>query len=91
MRQSIGIPEFQNQWLEPTGLATSGTTPALTGTGQGVARHEAAGRVVGWVWNWTNPFLQFKPGLLTGYLDKLPTLLICKMDVSPITTQQILY
>jgi len=30
-----------------------------------------AGRILGWVWNWTELFLQFKPILLAGYLGLL--------------------
>jgi hypothetical protein len=42
--------------MEPTGLAKPGQTRRLTGTGTGLARQEALGRVLGWVWYRTEPF-----------------------------------
>jgi len=50
--------------LELTALAKPSKTFRLMGAGPGLARPEAAGRVVGQVWNWTDLFLWFKPGLL---------------------------
>jgi hypothetical protein len=67
-------PETQNRRLEPTGLAKPGETCRLIGTGPGLARQESAGRVFGWFWNRTDPFLRSKPGPLAGYPDPLLTL-----------------
>jgi len=67
-------PETRNRRKEPTGLAKRGETRSLTGTGPGLARQEAAGRVFGRVWNRTDPFLRSKPGLVAGYPDPLLTL-----------------
>jgi len=67
-------PETQNRRFEPTDLAKPGETRGLTGTGQGLARQESAGRVFGRFWNRTDTFLQSKPGLLAGYPDTLLTL-----------------
>jgi len=64
-------PEDKNQRLEQTGLAKSGKTHGLTGTGLGLACPKAAGRVFGWVWNQTEPFLRSKPGPLAGSPDPL--------------------
>jgi len=69
-------PETQNRRLEPTGLAKPGETCELMGTGPGLARHESVDRVVGQVWNRSDPFLWCKPAPLVGYLDQLLTLLI---------------
>jgi len=66
---------MQNRTLEPTGLAKHGTTRGLKGTGLGVARQDSPGRVAGWFWNQTDPFLRAKPGPLAGYPDPLLTLL----------------
>jgi hypothetical protein len=59
-----------------TGLAKPGNTGQLMGTGLGLARHELAGRVVGQVWNQSDPFVRSKPGPLVGFLDPLLTLQI---------------
>ena len=53
---------MQNRTLEWSGLAKPGKTRGLTGTGPGLARQYSAGRVSGRFWNWTDPFLQAKPG-----------------------------
>ena len=60
--------------FDQTGLATHGETGGLTGTGLGLHHQEAAGRVFGWFWNGTEPFLRSNPGPLAGYPDPLPTL-----------------
>ena len=49
--------------------------PRVDGYGARLDRQEADGRVVGWFWNQTKPFLQSKPGPLAGYPDPLLTLL----------------
>ena len=67
-------PETQNWRLEPMGLAKPGETCRLTGTGPGLAREDADGRVFERFWNRTEPFLQSEPGLLEGYPDLLLTL-----------------
>jgi len=67
-------PETQNRRLDPTGLAKSGETRGLTGTGPGLTHQESAGRVFGRFWNRTDPFLRSKPGPLAGYPDPLLTL-----------------
>jgi hypothetical protein len=67
-------PETLNRRLEPTGLAKPGETRGFTSTSPGLARQESAGRVFGWFWNRTNPFLLSKPGQLAGYPDWLLTL-----------------
>ena len=46
----------------------------MTGTGTGLARQEAPGRVFERVWNRTEPFFRSKPGPLAGYPDPLLTL-----------------
>ena len=66
--------DTQNQWLELMGLAKSGETRGLMGTGPGLARQESAGRVSGLVWNRTHLFFLSKPRPLAGYLDPLLTL-----------------
>ena len=53
------------------GLAKPGRTRGLMGTGTGLACQEALGRVIGWVWNRTEPFFRSKPGPLVGYPDPL--------------------
>ena len=67
-------PETQNWRLELTGLAKPGKTCGLTGTGTGLARQEAPGRVFEQVWNRTEPFFRSKPGPLADYADLLLTL-----------------
>jgi len=67
-------PETQNRRLEPTGLAKPAKSRGLTGMGQCFTRQESAGQVFGRFWNWTDPFLQSKPGPLAGYPDTLLTL-----------------
>jgi len=67
-------PATQNQRLEPPGLAKSGETRGLTGTGPGLPRQESAGRVFGRFWNRTDPFLRSKHGPLACYPDPLLTL-----------------
>jgi hypothetical protein len=69
-------PETQNRRLEPTGLAKTGETRRLTGTGPGLARHESASRVFARFCNRTDPFMRSKPGPLAGYLDPLLTLFL---------------
>jgi hypothetical protein len=59
---------------EQTSLAKPGKTRGLKGTGTGVARQAAPGRIVGRLWSQTKPYCQFKPGPLAGYPDLLPTL-----------------
>ena len=66
-------PETQNQRFEPTGLVQRSQTCRLTGTGPGLARQQAAGRVFGPVCNRTDPFWRSKPGPLAGYPDPLLT------------------
>jgi hypothetical protein len=51
------------------GLAKPGKTHWLTGTGPGLACHDAVVQVFGQVWNQTHLFLGSKPGLLPGYPD----------------------
>jgi hypothetical protein len=58
--------ETRNRRLEPTGLAKPVETRVLMGTCMGLARHESAGRVIGQVWNRTDPFLLSKPGPVTN-------------------------
>jgi hypothetical protein len=53
------------------GIAKPGKTRGLMGTGTGLARQEATGRVFGRVWNQTKPFFRSKPGALAGYPDLL--------------------
>ena len=55
-------PETQNRRLKPTGLAKSGETSGLMGTGPGLARQESAGWDFGRFLNRTDPFLRSKPG-----------------------------
>ena len=50
-------PDNQNQRLEPTGLPIPSKTRWSMGTGPGWAHCEAAGRVFGWFWSRTDPFL----------------------------------
>jgi hypothetical protein len=57
--------------LEPTGLAKHGTTRGLMGMVMGLARQEAAGRVVGRFWNQIDLFFRSKLGPLAGYADAL--------------------
>jgi len=71
MRPEIELPEYRNRRLEPTGLATPGKTRGLTGTGPGLARQDAGGRVFGQVWNRSKPFYRSEPGPLAGYPDPL--------------------
>ena len=68
-------PETQTRGLHPTGLAKPGESRELRGTGCGLHRQEAAGRVFGRSWNRTEQFFRSKPGLLGGYPDPLLTLL----------------
>jgi hypothetical protein len=68
-------PKTQNRRFDPTGLAKPGKTHQLTGTGTRLGHQESAGRVFGWVWNRTDPFLRSKPGPLAGYPDRLLTLI----------------
>jgi len=75
MRPQIEKPETQDRRLEPTGVARPGKTRGLTGTGPGLARQDAGGRIFGRFWNRTEPFIWSKPGPLAGYLDPLLTLL----------------
>jgi hypothetical protein len=56
-------------------LAKPGKTSRLMGTGMGLARQEAPGRVFGLVWNRTEPFFRSKSRPLAGYPDPLLTLL----------------
>jgi len=66
-------PIWQRFWLDPD------TEPLLTllmGTCSGLDHQEAAGLVIGQVWNRTELFLQSKSGPLVGYPDPLLTLLI---------------
>jgi hypothetical protein len=42
--------------------------------GPGLARQEAAGRILEWFWNPTEQFFQSEPGQLAGYPDPLLTL-----------------
>jgi len=70
---------MQKRRLEPMGLAKPGETHGLTGTGPGLACQESAGRVFGWFWNRTDPFLRSKPGLLAGYPDPLLTLVMSQL------------
>lgn len=58
------------------GLAKPDKSHGLRGTRLGFARQEVAGRVFGWVWNWTDLFLQSEPTPLTDYPDLLLTLTI---------------
>jgi hypothetical protein len=51
-----------------------GKTRGLTGTGTGLARQEAVGRVFGRFWNRNEPLIRSKPGPLVGYPDPLLTL-----------------
>lgn len=46
------------------GQAKCGTTWSLPCMGRGLVLQEAAGQVVGWVWNQTEPFFRFDPELL---------------------------
>jgi len=57
---------MQNRTLEPTGLATPGKTRWLIGIGPGLVHQDSAGRVSGWSWNRTDPFVRAKPGPLAG-------------------------
>lgn len=70
--------------LDPTGLATPGETPGLMGTGPGLDCQEAAGRVFGRFWNWTNPFLRSKPRPQAGY----PDLLVTPIEVDRVSKMQ---
>jgi len=74
MRPRIEQPKMQNRRLDPTGLAKPGETHGLTGTGPGLDRQEAAGRVFGRFWNRNEPFFRSKPAPLAGYPDPLLTL-----------------
>ena len=65
---------MQSRTLDQTGLAKPGKTRGLTGTGPGLDRQEAAGRVLGPFWNQTKPFFQSNLGPLEGYPDPLLTL-----------------
>jgi len=65
---------MQKWRLEPTGRAKPSKTRRFVGTGPGSARQEAADFVSGRLRNWTDWFLQSKPGPLPGYLDPLLTL-----------------
>ena len=58
---------MQNRTLEPTGLATPGKTGGLIGTCPGLVHQDLAGRVSGWGWNRTDPFVWAKPGPLAGF------------------------
>ena len=69
-------PNTQNWRLAPKGLAKHGETRWLMHTGQGSASQESGGWVIGWVWNWTDPFFWSKPKPLVGYPDLLLILLI---------------
>jgi hypothetical protein len=67
MQPSIEIPVYWNQRLELTGLGKFGKPLGLTDVGLGLDRQYGAGRVVGRVWNQTEPVLWSEPGPLTGY------------------------
>jgi len=69
-----GETRNRNQRLELTSLTKPSTTLRLPGPGLGLAHQEAAGRVLGQVWNRTNPILGSKPRPLVGHLDPLLTL-----------------
>jgi hypothetical protein len=69
--------------LEPTGLAKPGKTRGLTGTGPGLARQDAAGRVFGRFWNQTKPFFRSEPGPLAGYPHPLLTLRAADVETMP--------
>ena len=60
-----------NRRLGPIGRLKLGKNRGLTVTGPGLHRQEAAGRVLGRLWNGTEPFLQSNPGPLAGYPDPL--------------------
>jgi len=53
------------------GLAKTGKTHGLTGTGMGLACQDTLGQVVEQVWNQTEIFFQSTPGLLADYADPL--------------------
>jgi len=67
-------PEMRNRRFELMGLAKPDEPCGLMGTGPGLTRQEAVGRVFGRVRHWTVPFLLSKPGLPAGYSDPLLTL-----------------
>jgi len=75
MRPHREKPETQNRRLEPTGLAKPGKTCRLMGTGPGLARQDAAGRVFRQFWNQTETFFRFEPAPLAGNPDLLLSLL----------------
>jgi len=75
MRQWIVKAETQNRRSKLIGLDTAGKTLRFTGPGLGLAQHKSAGRMFGWVWDWTYPCLRSKPRPLTGCRDPLLTLI----------------
>jgi len=74
MRSYTEHPKKQNWRLEPIGLAYPSLARMLTGTGTGVAHHEAVGQIFGQVWNQMELFLRSEPRQLAGYLDLFLTL-----------------
>ena len=66
-------PETYNPRLEQMGQAKRDEKWELMGMGPGLAHQQSAGRVFGWVWNWTDQFLGPKPGPLAAYPDPLLT------------------
>ena len=57
-------------------LAKPSKTRGLTGTGTGLARQEAAGRVFGQFWSGTELFFRSKSVPVAGYPDPVLTLQI---------------
>jgi len=52
---------MQNGTLDAKGLAKSGKTNGLMGTGPSLACQDSPGQVSGQVWNQNDPFLLVKP------------------------------
>jgi len=67
-------PQTQNGTFDPMGRGKPGDTRGLMGTGPGLVLHNAAGRVFGWFWKWTELVFQSKPGPQAGYPYPLRTL-----------------
>jgi len=74
MPPDIADAEHQNRRLELTRLTKPSKTHMLIGTGSGSAYQDSACQVLGWIWKWTELFLQFQPWLLAGYRDRSQTL-----------------
>lgn len=72
---------MRNWRLDTPGIARSGETLLLPGTGPGLDHQEAAGWIIRWICNRTKLIFRSEPSTLAGYPVQLPTLHICSSSL----------